>query len=150
MKNTKHPAAIRLIEDVLNCIGMDSSGTYNAQDPTHFEKGTLELSNGVTLHYNDCTWGIELTLYKKRPRKAMVLGIASERNYQSIYLSRGFGRNDDDELCPREDWKAGSLVFLKNLLPLIKAEGVDKEEEMAYRMSEDYEPDPMGCLADYE
>jgi len=46
---------------------MKSSGTYNRADPTCFEKGEMKFSykgKKFLIRYNDCTWGVEITIYK--------------------------------------------------------------------------------------
>ncbi len=138
MKNTKHPAALRLIYDVLNFIPEICSGTYNRADPTAFETGELQVNKDNKIIYHDCTWGVEIRLINKYLKD------------QEIYLSRGFGPNEEDELIPRDNWNDGSLLLLKKLLPAIKELGFDKEADRAYKNSPDYEEDPYGCLADYE
>jgi len=59
-------------------LGTHTSGTYNKQDPTHFEKGDAAVSiqygyqvddeaescpgpENIKIHWEDCTWGIDFT-----------------------------------------------------------------------------------------
>lgn len=64
-KNITHPVVIRLLENIIDDTPMKSSGTYNRQDPTYYEKGEQVFEykgKHFLFKYNDCTWGIEITI----------------------------------------------------------------------------------------
>ena len=71
IKEIKHKFAIELVADILKCIPVEDSGTYNQQDPTHYEKGSIEVElKGIIwkLETYDCTWGITLTINRMIPK----------------------------------------------------------------------------------
>ena len=66
-KTIYHRSVIRLLENIVEDTPIKSSGTYNRQDPTHFEKGERRFEyKGVPFlfEYHDVTWGIEITIYR--------------------------------------------------------------------------------------
>lgn len=67
MKQSEHPTLIRLLNNVVSEIPVTKRGTYNRQDPTAYEKGEKEFSykgKDFVLTFSDCTWGIELEIFK--------------------------------------------------------------------------------------
>lgn len=136
-----HPSVINLLEELQLRIPESSSGTYNKADPTHYEKGTLEFNQGgkdFMIAYNDCTWGVEFELYLKPAKRRLVL-------LSGIYLSRGFGLNDPSTFHKRGKWIKGTFNILHKFVRDIP---VVPEKTQEYW--ENHEPDPWGCLADYE
>ena len=79
MKTIKHPSFVRLLKAIIDDTPSTESGTYNKMDPTAFEKGEVEFDykgNHFVLNYNDCTWGITITIckfVKRYPKKLMVI-----------------------------------------------------------------------------
>lgn len=61
LKTLEHPILTKLLWDLVDVTPVYKTGTYNKQDPTHFEKGQLDY-RGLRLKYFDNCWGIDFTL----------------------------------------------------------------------------------------
>ena len=154
MKEIKHETAIRLIENVLDCIPQSSSGTYNRQDPTAFSKGSVDTEYKgmrIRLSYDDCTWGITLTISKLVPRFPDVNPIPEydkdfywkEKDLGEFYLTW------DRELID------GKWINVSRLIPRQKTSGLLK---FLHILKKNLEPVPlpvydedegMGCPSMY-
>lgn len=65
MKIIYHRPAIRLLENIIDDTPVKTSGTYNRQEPTYYEKGERVFEyKGIpfSFEYYDVTWGIEITV----------------------------------------------------------------------------------------
>jgi hypothetical protein len=121
MKSIKHPVAVKLIEDLIERIPMRQNGTYNKQDPTHFERGWITY-NGLTLKYYDCTWGVEVRICTYDDKIELA----------AIYLTSDWGRRN--ELIPRDTWHNKWFVIIKQLIkkmPSCRKENEDFAEHLA-------------------
>lgn len=121
MKEIKHPIAVKLIEDLLERIPMTKNGTYNRQDPTHYEKGEI-VQDGLLIKYWDCTWGVEVTISTESGRVELA----------SIYFTDNGGSRD--RLIPRDTWHNKWFLIIKQLIkkmPSRREENDDFAEHLA-------------------
>jgi hypothetical protein len=128
-KGNKHPLCIALIQDLLDRIPSTSSGTYNQADPTAYEKGSMQF-RGLEIEYNDCTWGVELTISVA----------SSHMELASIYLS--FEGRGEYELIPRDSWDNSWFMRIRKMLPAIKKRYKSKAD--TYSQDNERWVDPAG------
>ena len=123
---------IKLVHRLLDRIGEDSSGTYNKQDPTHWSKGSIEVEvNGIqyTIDAFDCTWGTTIE-------------IESENFKSKLYLSHGFGPNEDDEICDHGN-KDGTFIVLYGIVKQAEQQ-FESQTEIQEQYNREDEMDPAG------
>lgn len=135
-----HPAAVRLIQTLLEYIPIKTKGTYNRADPTHYEKGELEIEIVPGLKYklsfHDCTWGIELEIEK------------SLNNGWTWIESREIYLTSDCPgpyyLVPRSTWVPRSYILAARILKHLRASGATNWAEWRenYARMEQQEPGP--------
>lgn len=68
---TIHNSLNNLCNNVIERIPKGESGTYNNADPTYYEKGSTYVqwnNKWWKLKYWDCVWGVEITIYRVKPR----------------------------------------------------------------------------------
>lgn len=110
MIELKQKDIVDLMIDKLKRLGTHKSGTYNKQDPTHFEKGNAAVAvqygyrvddeaccpgpENIKIHWEDCTWGIDFTLETSVGR-------------DTGYFDRGIGE------CSASKWLHCSDDFLQ-------------------------------------
>lgn len=103
MKKTTISSLLRTAYALERIIPISKRGTYNAADPTCYEKGSLAISGDLILKKHDCTWGVEITLRTMR------------EDICSMYISRGsFGCKD--EIIFRDGFKPYYWRYFKKLL----------------------------------
>lgn len=94
-----HPVAVALIKNLIDLIPSYQSGTYNRQDPTHYEKGETEVL-GLKLQYYDVSWGVELSICSY-----------TGKELARIYLSHNM--RQPNSLIPRDSWSNNWFAPLK-------------------------------------
>lgn len=154
MKEIINNSVSRFLNNVIDNIPVKKSGTYNRQDPTHFEKGDSEFTyKGVSylVSFNNCGWGIDLTISKYSypdlkwgKIDICEIYLTTERNFID-----GKWKNVDI-IIPRQKGFKGCLKLLALGFPEILKPGFKSLREQEYERYATCEDDPMGCLADYE
>jgi hypothetical protein len=139
MKSIKHPVAIRLFDELREYIPISSKGTYNRQDPTHYEKGSVRVKLNEVLEFeikmSDITWGVTFEISR------VWFNTKKRKEIGKIY-------KDGDELIDH-GWKKGMFKLTYRLLQQLKKTGINYHQLEMKRM-ENWEEDPMGSLSDYE
>ena len=172
-RTSSHPMLVKLLENLVDRIGVDESGTYNRQDPTHYEKGTATFDvhgKMLRIHFNDCTWGveIEICMLKHVPFDRLPANIWEDDETLTAWKKSKHGTQFKmDErgityLSPllsnyylTGDWGPRNQVIIRK-----QAKGILK---LLYQLVQKYpsvrptweelmemEEDPMGSLSDYE
>jgi len=120
----KQKFLIEKVEGIIERADEYASGTYNKNDPTHYSKSTIQFEN-YEIHFNDCTWGVEITIYEETKEVA------------SLYFTDN-GRSRD-EIVIRENWEHKWFKLFDRIIAEVPV--VERYQ---------YEDDGYGCLSDYE
>lgn len=122
MKTIQHPSFVRLLNNIVNEIPTKVSGTYNTTDPTAFEKGEMKFEykgKRFLITFWDCTWGIEITIYKREIKNIEVdlsdINVNSipdwafsEKEIAGFYINRNSRFNEE-----KERWEGFEEVILR-------------------------------------
>lgn len=125
-KESEHPTLVRLLNNVVYEIPVTQTGTYNRQDPTHYEKGQKEFSydgKDFMVTFHDCTWGIEIEIYKVTHYensktiwyKWLIAGFYVSRD--SRYNSKTDRWEGYDKIIYRQKGSKGALKLLALVFP---------------------------------
>lgn len=97
MKRITHPVAIRILDELYEKGFTTNQGTYNPNDPTHWEHRELE-HQGHELQMKNVTWGTTFILDGR----------------EILYVSYGcFGTKTD--IIVRDGYRFGDWVLLQRI-----------------------------------
>ncbi|HEY1871416.1 MAG TPA: hypothetical protein VGG71_10170 [Chitinophagaceae bacterium] len=122
MNRIKNKYAIKLVQELIERIPVKSKGTYNRQDPTHYEKGELDFKDYI-IEMFDCTWGVEITIHAKDFRFSSPYSDKFQKSAMGgIYLSQDFGYNQS-ELIPRDKWDSKYFKLFQQIVKEVAPKG---------------------------
>ncbi|MFA6335814.1 MAG: hypothetical protein WCX48_09760 [Bacteroidales bacterium] len=144
-KELFHPSLYRLLDNIVNDCPVTKSGTYNRQDPTHFERGEMSFEyKGAKylFEYYDCTWGIEVTISHTRNKKEIA----------SFYLDWDARKYNEKlerfekakSVRPRQDGKGFVVILLARAFPHVLHPFYKSKKELAYEEEMEMWIDPAG------
>jgi hypothetical protein len=130
-KKSTVPYYTNMVEALLDRVPIYKSGTYNNADPTHYEKGSLEVAVGnqrYLIETNDVTWGIEIHIYRliKQNFRGMCrrghMGKYTQELRANLYYSRAFGGGQDELINRTRHHHVPTLIrtLLKAISPKVE------------------------------
>ena len=156
----------KLVQDLIDRVPIKEEGTTRGSDPTAYSKGEIYFMKGnckFKIEINNF-WGTKIYIYRIIEEQCNIEDCV-DVNFDNVtynkdndtlintrrvltadlYLDRVYDRKKGHYLNEITTWKRNKGV-LKLMYEFVKTHEVWVPEYL----KEGYEPDPMGCLADYE
>ena len=142
----------KLVQDLIDRVPIKEEGTTRGSDPTAYSKGEIFFMKGncrFKIKINNF-WGTKVNIFRVVRRFPDLEDDSWEYNVKEIevadlYLDRVWVRDKKGYYNEVTTWKRN-----KGVLKLMRYFVKTHEVWIDPRSLEDYFPDPMGILADYE
>ena len=151
MNKYTHPSVIRLFQTIQQYIPILEEGTTRGVDPTSYSRGSIEVKIcfGTYLLSVNNFWDTEIKVSRRGP---LIRGLKNNFSELADYMiSREWCsvKQGYYDTITQHHKGTGGLRLIYRLLKELKATGINYDQQRREEM-ENYEPDPMGSLSDYE
>ena len=152
MKKYTHPSVVKLFQTIQEYVPILEEGTSRGADPIHYQKGeiTLDAQVGKYVIEVNTFWGTEIKIGRLLQRK--VHGLKNTPVWLAdFYEDREYNgkMNGYQGVVYQRHKGTGGLKLVYDLLKWCQKNEINYADQRREEM-ENYEPDPMGCLSDYE
>ena len=150
MKKYTHPSVVKLFAAIQEYVPILEEGTTRGADPTAWSRGNIEVKVCFVTYLVSVNnfWDTEIKVSRRGP---LIRGL--KNNFSELadfMISREYvDKKGYQDIVTQHHKGTGGIKLIYRLLKELKATGINYADQAAQER-ENYEPDPMGCLSDYE